>query len=273
MLGYGGLKKQELVYSERLLDHTLHLCRHKFCCIAYLFFIFNQPLSAQCLYGSMHGANLLTPWKGSIATLKRCHTKCWSGTISPNHRVSFSASSEGFWASLMMGCECGYRGVSGMGAISLRCSTEAWWREERDISPFGTGHWLTQKDEEEREENKRSVKTESAWEWLILSFTAQQLWHITNVMAVIDFLCAISLPDKYAPMGGLLSFQGWHRAQPHSSRQIDTCKVFSFYRCIDITFFPNKIELIWWKLSRSLKQEHNSFSNKPKINSMQHKLG
>lgn len=62
------------------------------------------------------------------------------------------------------------------------------------MSPSPAGHWLTWEDEEEKEEegDGRWVKTEGAWEWLILS-TAQQLWHITNVMAVIDSLCAISL--------------------------------------------------------------------------------
>lgn len=63
-----------------------------------------------------------------------------------------------------------------------------------DKSKIQISHWLTREDEKEKEKaDGRWVKTEGAWEWLILSSAAQQLWHITNVMAVIDSLCAISL--------------------------------------------------------------------------------
>lgn len=114
----------------------------------------------------------------------------WNSVSKPQG-VLLLLSAVGSWSSLMTGCDCGFWGVSGMGAISLRCSTQ---RPDdgkrRDMSPSSTGHWLTWEDDEEK---GGGVKTEGAWEWLILSSTALQLWHITNVMAVIDSLCAISL--------------------------------------------------------------------------------
>lgn len=86
-----------------------------------------------------------------------------------------------------------------------------------DISLFWASHWLTWEDEEEKVEEGRWAKTEDAWEWLILSFTAQQLWHITNVMAVIDSLCAISLWDKDAPKrGGAVTYRLAWRPATHS---------------------------------------------------------
>ena len=60
------------------------------------------------------------------------------------------------------------------------------------MSPLSTGHWLTSEDQEPRG-GGGWVKMEGAWEELILSSTARELWHITSVMAVIDSLCAISL--------------------------------------------------------------------------------
>lgn len=76
--------------------------------------------------------------------------------------------------------------------------------KRRDMSPNSTDHWLTRKDKEEKEEGGGwgGWKLSVAWEWLTLSSMAWQLWHITNVMAVIDSLCAISLWDKDAPTRG-----------------------------------------------------------------------
>lgn len=67
----------------------------------------------------------------TLQIIKYRHGDRWSRTMSSNCRVLLSASAPGSWASLMTGCDCGFWGVSGMGAISLRCSTKAWRWEER----------------------------------------------------------------------------------------------------------------------------------------------
>lgn len=60
----------------------------------------------------------------TLQIIKYRHGDWWSRTM-------FSTSAPGSWASLMTGCDCGFWGVSGMGTISLRCSTKAWRWEER----------------------------------------------------------------------------------------------------------------------------------------------
>lgn len=79
----------------------------------------------------------LIPWRAWATVLPGQIT---SGKILPHWAAKWNYVSkpqgvllhlsDGSLGFLMMGCDCGFWGVSGMGAISLRYSAEAWWREE-----------------------------------------------------------------------------------------------------------------------------------------------
>lgn len=96
-----------------------------------------------------------------LQMVKYCHTVQRSGIMFPSCRVSISASPMGAWASLMMGCDCGFWGVSGMGAISPRCSTEAWWWEEKGhVTTFS---WPLADKRGQGGERKRRRRIRGGW--------------------------------------------------------------------------------------------------------------